>query len=368
MISFNFITDDDFRHSLEADVREMHGCRESGAFKAAHVMAGSIIEAVLIDYVTSMKLSTQKEALKLDFSELIQLCRDQNVLSLKTIGLCGTIKEYRNLIHAGRVYRLKETVSKESAEIAVALVTIISNEIAIKKRENYGYTAEQIVSKLEADNTAEAILPDLLKKTNSTEVERFLLKVGVHAYAASQNDPDVASHICASLSKFFRLAFKNASPELQKKVAERFAQIVREESGTLVTFYGEAFFRCGDLKFLAAEDIDMVKRHYLSRLKGYNPEAILKALSGIGSHLSKSEVAKFSDPLVKLACGSDVPVGVRKDASRALSFAISDMPTDIANAYRARIDQWISTFRGQAFLWKVQTLEQIKTESQAVPF
>lgn len=43
MASFDFITGDDFRASLESDYNELSTCLASGAYKAVHVLAGSIV-------------------------------------------------------------------------------------------------------------------------------------------------------------------------------------------------------------------------------------------------------------------------------------------------------------------------------------
>src|SRR5438093_874801 len=51
MPMFDFIAGDDFRQSLEGDYRDLTGCVEAKAWKAVHVLAGSIIEAVLLDHL-----------------------------------------------------------------------------------------------------------------------------------------------------------------------------------------------------------------------------------------------------------------------------------------------------------------------------
>lgn len=71
---------------------------------------------------------------------------------------------------------------KNGAKIAEALVEIIIEQISNRKRETYGYTAEQIVKKLERDSSAIAILGHLLKTTNQIKQERLLLKVLPHRY------------------------------------------------------------------------------------------------------------------------------------------------------------------------------------------
>jgi hypothetical protein len=66
MISFDFITHDDFRRSLESDWVELESCYGSKAWKSVHVLAGSIIEALLIDCLSSSTGCTvsQPELLK----------------------------------------------------------------------------------------------------------------------------------------------------------------------------------------------------------------------------------------------------------------------------------------------------------------
>ena len=51
---FDFISDSEFRSILAADYEQMHLCADAKAWKAVHVLAGSIIEAVIIDYRASL--------------------------------------------------------------------------------------------------------------------------------------------------------------------------------------------------------------------------------------------------------------------------------------------------------------------------
>ena len=176
MTSFDFITSEDFRCSLESDYDEMTACLKVGAWKAVHVLAGSIIEALLIDFLLAEAIVSREDALKLDLGSALTLGRDKKIISQRTFDLSSVVRSYRNLIHPGRTIRLNERVSQDSAKVAEALVSIVLTEVERQKREHYGYTAEQIVSKLERDSSADAILPHLMQKTNSVEIERLLLK------------------------------------------------------------------------------------------------------------------------------------------------------------------------------------------------
>ena len=54
MDTFDFMTDEQLRANLESDYQEMQATLSAGAWKATLVMAGSIIESVLVDYLVAV--------------------------------------------------------------------------------------------------------------------------------------------------------------------------------------------------------------------------------------------------------------------------------------------------------------------------
>ena len=54
MLNFDFVSDEKFRFSLERDYQELVASLQNGAWKAAYILAGSIIEAILIDYLLAI--------------------------------------------------------------------------------------------------------------------------------------------------------------------------------------------------------------------------------------------------------------------------------------------------------------------------
>lgn len=147
MARFDFMTDDELRASLEADVAQMDACLEVAANKAAQVLAGSIVEALLADHMGGLGpgQAGSKSVLEMSLGELVGQARSLGVISATTADLASVIKEYRNLIHPGRVIRLAETVDDHTARIAKDLVEIIANEIAKVKRASYGNTANRLL-------------------------------------------------------------------------------------------------------------------------------------------------------------------------------------------------------------------------------
>jgi len=143
MTMFDFVAGEGFRSSLESDYRELNVAMEARAWKAVHILAGSIIEAILIDYLvaSNYKNTPRNDLLKLDLDKAISACKQENVLSEKAASLATVVRLYRNLIHPGRIERLGEKVDENGAKIAQALVAIVVDEISQRSQEKFGYTA-----------------------------------------------------------------------------------------------------------------------------------------------------------------------------------------------------------------------------------
>jgi len=182
-VEFEYIVDVGLRRSLESDWRELQVALQNSAWKSVHVLAGSIVESILVDHLLSIGFP-QKDPLRMTLDEAITACKGSGVLSDKTAELSIVIRRYRNLIHPGRLLRLSESADVNSATVCEALVRMINGEVASSKRQTYGYTAEQIASKIERDSSSVAILTHLLKKTNERELERLLLEVLPERYLA----------------------------------------------------------------------------------------------------------------------------------------------------------------------------------------
>ena len=139
MADFNFIVIPELRRSLERDYEELRSCVKAHAWKAAHVLAGSIVEAVLIDTLSAGGVD-QAKLDSVEFAVLIRLAKDQGILSDEAVDLSTVIRKYRNLIHPCWMKRLEKTVDGGGAVIAAEVVEIITNEVAKRRSEDYGCT------------------------------------------------------------------------------------------------------------------------------------------------------------------------------------------------------------------------------------
>lgn len=351
MVGFDFVSDEALRASLERDSVEMNACMTAGAYKAVVVLAGSIVEAVLTDHLDSVGYEDPKgkDLLELDLGGLISAARTQKVLSAKSADLSSVVRGYRNLIHPGRSVRLGETVDAATAAVAGHLVEIVTTEVAALKVGTYGYTAQQIVSKVENDSSSIPILRDLLLITNAKETERLLIEdLPARYFELSVYEDEDSVLPRAKLNRLamaYRLAFEAAREETKKRVAKNYARVLREETSEYkVLTYERSLFRCTDLRWMAAEDAAMAKKHLLSQIR---PELIMElgpALVGIGKFATQQDLVAIIDTWVKHVAMGDSP-SRRKFAGEALQRLLEESPAELDESMFARMREWEEVYK-----------------------
>jgi len=378
MIEFDFIIDDRFRGSLASDYAEFQSCMDGEAWKAALVLVGGIVEALLVDQLLSAKYQkrTGTDPLKMQLGELIAACEKEKFLSAKTTALSTVIQKYRNLIHPGRSVRLGETANKSGAIVAGELLQMIVDEIAANRRTQFGYTADQIVKKLERDESAMSIHTHLLKEVSEVELDRLLLKTIPKRYFELNNtegefgpEPDVERQ--SRLAICFRSAFAIASEETKKKVTSYFLSILKEADQYTVCTYETAFFRADDLKYLSDSEAKLVKDHLLSRLKQDVSLELVRAIDGLASFLDAKDISDLVDVLLRasLIKGSNQ----LKDAARKyiakLWMGLPSGEGGLDHLVVGRLEDWIAHFEKQGNTKSAEIVREIiKEVEQQIPF
>jgi hypothetical protein len=142
-----FIQDTDFRESLRRDVSAANNALRDGEWKAATVLAGSVVEALLLwalqqktkaeitasvgrliaAAILKKKPSTNVENWGLD--PLIEVAAELKVINANTAVLTREAKDYRNLIHPGRTVRLGQTCNRGTALAAVAAFEFVVRDV-----------------------------------------------------------------------------------------------------------------------------------------------------------------------------------------------------------------------------------------------
>lgn len=379
MATFDYITAKEFRESLEADYAELKRCVEARAWKSVQVLAGSIVEALLVDYLaaTTHPSRAKKDPLKLDLAEAIDICEAEKVLSSRTADLRSVVRSYRNLIHPGRMVRLQEEQpNANSSTIALALVEMITEDLTKVLRAKVGLTGEQILSKIRRDANALTILSHLLVEVNEHQRERLLLELIVPAYMAllAQNREDPFAEFddtADRLRRAFRIVFDSTAVATRQRVASEFVRVLRVEDGQYVLDYGTAFFPCEDLQYLSEQNRAMVKEHLLGIVSGLLSAEALSRISGIEAFLTKDEVSKWLDPFVRTLISPTANLKLKDRVRSHLVIGSSFYrSTEIDEAISKRLDTWVNIFKERDAADKAELISKLKKdiEDQQIPF
>jgi hypothetical protein len=147
---FEFIKDDDLRGSLLNDLAAVSRALGSGEWKAATVLGGSLLEALLLWAATEhrnrdakafslgvqkaiareLKTAPSEDLESWNLYQLIEICADCKLISQDSVTQARLTKGFRNLIHPGRAIRLSAETSIGTAMAARAAVDFVGRDLA----------------------------------------------------------------------------------------------------------------------------------------------------------------------------------------------------------------------------------------------
>ena len=288
MSRFDFMSDGDLRAIVESDYEELKGCMTCGASKATLVLAGSIAESVLSDYLISLpdpKWSREK-VLEADLAKIISRAHELEVITDETEKLSTVLREYRNLIHPGRLARRADAiVSPEKATIALAVTEVIIDAVSTARATNMGLTADQLISKILGDASCMSIVGHLVRQMEPRELDRLVSIRLPEVYLQREyagSDWDVADQEQADkafaaeqnrLRVCYQRAFELATEPAKREAMAWLARTVATEPSRTVTATEDAFIFPSVWPFLASDgDAQLVAEHVLNRLAGASSE------------------------------------------------------------------------------------------------
>lgn len=148
---FDFISDSETKERLASDLKELHECMENELWKAAVVLIGAMIEALLYHYISqvpSIRDSIERyEHRNIGLNYLLQWSREHDIIDENLFRLSEPIRDYRNLIHPRVQERLEVEPNQNLAEIGYNVFL----EIARSANDHHSTTkskrAESLVEK-----------------------------------------------------------------------------------------------------------------------------------------------------------------------------------------------------------------------------
>lgn len=351
MTTFDFIVQKEFRLSLESDYAEMQQCLSGAAWKSVQVLAGSIVETLLVDYLVSTTVPgrASKDPLKMELADLIATCKGEKVLSARAADLCAVIRSYRNLIHPGRIVRLNESpATKDSATVASTLVHMIAQELGSARAEKLGMTAAQIVSKVVKDENSLSILKHLLNETNESQRSSMLLDLLPLAHKALDDEDDPWESSRDRISAAFSVTFANSEPKTQTAVAKEFVRMLKEDDQRVVEWFSEAFVTPHLFPLFDDVERGLVIDYLLGRIGRTHSEKTINILKGLGMYLNAEHAARYVDPFVRLLVSPSTKEALRQRALRAFSEAQGYTTSAFDVAVKKRLETWLDLYEKDA--------------------
>jgi hypothetical protein len=143
-LDFSFTADPDLRSMMERDYQEIPRCLATEGYKAATVMCGSVMEALLLDALLADEAKATQSAMSLKGSigkvpndlgkwtlkQMIAVAQDLQILPKEIGGMSEALREYRNLIHPAVGIRKQMRAEEEEATLAYSALRVIIKNLA----------------------------------------------------------------------------------------------------------------------------------------------------------------------------------------------------------------------------------------------
>jgi hypothetical protein len=246
---------------IERDKVELDKCLENKLCKSGLILSGSIIEAIIVDCFLALPElgKTTGQVLKASLAELIDWALDANLISKRSKDLSTVIRDYRNLIHPGKEYRLKEQVDFNSLNVAVNLVEIVVQEISRNYSERLGYTADQAIKKVFLDPDCSSIFPHLVDQMSRAEKIKLFRSIPAKAMEDETTNTDVRN-----LLRLHDLLCSNVGSEIIQSEARRMYSCFQNQTKWEALFNLRFFY--DHLSVLDDDQLDAILSYILGVL------------------------------------------------------------------------------------------------------
>ena len=141
-----FVTDSAIRDGLLQDLEASRSALLNAEWKAATVLAGSLVEALLLWAIrqknlaeiqsavqtTKLPKSTPSDTLEWNLNQYLEVAAALNIIDPETAQQTKVAKDFRNLIHPGRAIRKGLTCDRGTALSTSAAVELVMRDLKIR--------------------------------------------------------------------------------------------------------------------------------------------------------------------------------------------------------------------------------------------
>ncbi|MGK9165602.1 hypothetical protein KXR53_04860 [Inquilinus limosus] len=305
---FDFVEDNDLRKSLTQDWIELQNAFQGKLWKICHVLSGSIIESVLINFLIELDESKKNEILSISLGTSIDQCHKRGVISDTTKQLAIVIRDFRNLIHPGRQIRLEQSTTKESANICINLVSMILNEVQKSRVDRIGLTAEQLANKIISDPSCVKILKHFIDGMKDSQLTQFVMHVAPQKYdiLESEQKGDTLGitdnfHKINAIKNSLNIVYGILSQNSKMNKSKSTIKILREGSEDYIIYYMERFFISEEVQFFSDAEFIFFEDYIMNAAKNQINSVALQIISQTTEYISTPNIINLIESLVHSA-------------------------------------------------------------------
>ncbi len=268
--AFLFVSDSRYKRILENDYEEIKKDIDNGCYKSSTTISGSLIEALLTDYLIDMKITkipdvrTGKDVAveNAGLKNINEYCKINSFVSTRVYYLLEAIRDFRNLIHPAKAVRMEIEVTKDDANLYKSTLDIIIAEISKIRQSELGSTAEQLLHFMINDEHAVELFDHMIQKVkNEEEKRKYLLEIipkeleSTFKEKWSYFDEDgpkydtyeegkyveILEKKISDLIESFNICFFSSKSDTKKSAANRMIEVLRNGTTAEKDVYKELF-------------------------------------------------------------------------------------------------------------------------------
>lgn len=350
------IRDQELRQLVESDWAEFEKVCDRHLLKAGLVLAGSITEALLMNHLEVIGYRTPKgrSPRTMSLGLMLEACVAKGDLSPDVEALCRVLKDYRDLVHPGRVLRERLKPNWGQLNVAKQAVERVVGDLQDAAFQRPEWAADVFFNHAlycMTGGPSERTLQLQIRRLAEEQRDRLIAEVVPQRIleASGPHASGLAEEILQACRICLRSAWSYATAESRQRAASAVAAAVAQAAEFDMQEYCDALI--GDLlDYLSTAVRDEVIEEILSAMPSQLRRGVTPAIEGLGQYLRPEQVETFVDPLARCAVrrpDDEKLAGLARWAGRTLVAEAAAMSNDDRRRVVSVLDTLVEKAHGQ---------------------
>lgn len=332
------IRDPELRKLVRSDCDEFDTAYDKHLLKACLVLAGSITEGLLLNYLETIGYCPPKglTTREMSLGSMLKACVDAGDLSTDAEKLCGVLKEYRDLVHPGRVLRERLKPDCSQRDVAKQAVERVASDMVHAAWRRSEWAAESIFQNALGSQMggvpSECVVQLGINRLSEEQLDRLVVEViPQQMHETSGESVDFAYETLLACRVCLEPAWPRVSHETRVAAAAALAKSIEWAAALEEVGAGASDGLINDvLEYLEPAVRNLVLDETIANMASQLDRGVRPNIKGLARYLRSEDVKRFVTPLVRGALTDKGPGGEQLAvwAKKALLEEVSAMSTE----------------------------------------